>query len=424
MKHLISTTIAVLMSAFVFGQSYQVGGEVKKTNNTSPVVYSVKNSGSAGAGIIVIDNTDTCDIVYDDGVITISSDEWQIGNDSIYWRTFNDTVLGGAAIQIGTELTLEGFDGYHSGLLISDTYLNMGGGFQYVGRRASLGYVDPITLDGSTFSVQNDKKLKISYGNLLNPTTEFQMDESVGIMLTDTNDYGSASFAIINKYDGRDYDALRVSCSGDYTSINANDFFVQDVDGTDTWLQVDIPNGYSRLGTIDVEVRTVPADSAVYIGLGNNAGLTIEQNAGAEYVQSIDFKANGYLQIGLSDNADDYFSFSNDSSTIQMVDGYDTDKKDVKFHIYDVAAGEDFVQFDVSTRNIYFNDALVIDDGTQANGAVLTSNANGRSSWTALSALDFSTIPSYADRATAEAALGVGFLFLDESADKALKVTE
>jgi hypothetical protein len=67
---------------------------------------------------------------------------------------------------------------------------------------------------------------------------------------------------------------------------------------------------------------------------------------------------------------------------------------------------------------------LSIVDGTEANGYLLSSDASGHSTWTNPISINYSTTPSYANRAAAESALGVGLLFLDESADKVVKVTE
>jgi hypothetical protein len=63
-------------------------------------------------------------------------------------------------------------------------------------------------------------------------------------------------------------------------------------------------------------------------------------------------------------------------------------------------------------------------DGNEEAGYILNSDASGNATWIDPISIDYSTIPAYANRATAEAALAVGRLFRDESADKVVKVAE
>lgn len=70
----------VLVTAFLFlsffsvrGQDYQVGAGFGKTNNSIPVVYQVRNSGSEGSGLLMISGADTAAIVSKSGNVGIGT---------------------------------------------------------------------------------------------------------------------------------------------------------------------------------------------------------------------------------------------------------------------------------------------------------------------------------------------------------------
>lgn len=115
------------------------------------------------------------------------------------------------------------------------------------------------------------------------------------------------------------------------------------------------------------------------------------------------------------------YATNHDGSTNLAVVNVDTMKIEFEF--------DGIVPFRVDSDNVFIGNALRSStlkyiDGNESDGAFLVSDADGVASWTDVPSLDFSGVPSYANRAAAESALGVGFLFLDESNDKALKVTE
>lgn len=73
MKRVLVTLISIFTLTSVFGQDYQVGGGVSKTNNDIPVVYQVKNSGTAGSGVLLLSNGDSTSIVGKDGNLGIGT---------------------------------------------------------------------------------------------------------------------------------------------------------------------------------------------------------------------------------------------------------------------------------------------------------------------------------------------------------------
>jgi hypothetical protein len=67
---------------------------------------------------------------------------------------------------------------------------------------------------------------------------------------------------------------------------------------------------------------------------------------------------------------------------------------------------------------------LLYADGNESAGYVLSSDADGNGSWAALSTLDASTIPAYADNAAAFAAIGAGKLYYtDTGGEYILKIS-
>ena len=63
MKRLLATLVCISALSSVFGQDYQLGTGVSKTNNSIPVVYQVRNSGTEGAGVLLLSANDSIAII-------------------------------------------------------------------------------------------------------------------------------------------------------------------------------------------------------------------------------------------------------------------------------------------------------------------------------------------------------------------------
>lgn len=186
------------------------------------------------------------------------------------------------------------------------------------------------------------------------------------------------------------------------------------------------------LQNIGFSTATTKADTTVGMSHGQSTGQAGVASMLYAYLRS----SLKFYGVGVNPYDDEILLQAGDYLTTPQTEGSRIAVKPEAVNVNLYTATSDFNVVDKTNEEIVFtydqsedevvikNSSLKYIDGNEAAGAVLVSDASGNASWAALSALDFSTIPSYADRATAEAALGVGVLFLDESDDKALKVTE
>jgi len=128
---------------------------------------------------------------------------------------------------------------------------------------------------------------------------------------------------------------------------------------------------------------------------------------------------------GAWDNRDLYLSMGNYGGSTLAIDSEQSNLIIIKHGNMAIGTALRAVNIpDTTDAMVHIYGSLQIEDSTQANGYVLTSDANGLASWKGLGGSNGSDIPAYANNAAAFAVLGAGKLYYtDVAGEYILKVT-
>lgn len=232
MKRILVTLISLFTITSVFGQvDYQVGGAVNKTNNSVPVVYQVKNSGTAGSGIILVSDGDTIELVSKSGYLGIGTSTptktLDVEGSSMLYDPTDSTRVG--KIEFAGPPFAYDIRGF-TRLIPSGSYFTTGTieAPLVFGTSYTSGLFNPASFGIEGLQVLEDSRIDIGYSiqGVKKAAIRFNTDSTIKIYTNDIERLG------IDK-DG----VVTISPSLKYTDGNESDGYVltSDASGNATW---------------------------------------------------------------------------------------------------------------------------------------------------------------------------------------------
>jgi len=367
MKRLLATLVCISALSSVFGQDYQLGTGVSKTNNSIPVVYQVRNSGTEGAGVLLLSANDSIAIIAKGDTLSLAHPDTAV---DFFLLTEGD-ILNRGDYKYWDGDSWELFTGGSGTLDEAYDFGGAGAGREIV---ADAGAVEIVGTDGN-YAI-----------NTTGDVILHSESDSTGIFL--------------GQYDFEAFGSVPVSINGSGTYEWLTDWVFLNYTGVDN---LNESVGATMLGfsATTGDYRNIRLDS---LGISIISGNLLNGS-----IASITLPASQpVISVGLK-TSESAFVVNDSIGGINMIAeeggniGIGTSTPDTTLHV----VGK-----------------MKYEDGTQGDGYVLTSDADGMATWTDAATLDFSAVPSYADNTAAEAVLGAGKLYYtDVAGEYMLKVT-
>jgi len=408
MKRLLATLVCISALSSVFGQDYQLGAGVSKTNNSIPVVYQVRNSGTEGAGVLLLSANDSIAIIAKGDTLSLAHPDTAVDfflltegdilnrGDYKYWDgdswelftggggsgTLDEAYdFGGAGA--GRTITADAGAVWVSGedgFIVTGTFgsgdtsqwVGAGTGMFFNPKKAAFRYG---TTSGTQWNDANIGEYSLATGE--NPIASGYSSYAMGEDCQATGDY-SYSFGINSVASSESAIAIGIGCQATGSTSFA------------------IGNGAASIGDISFATGTsVNSESYAETAIGlYNTDYTPTSTGSWGATDRLFVIGNG---VNSGSRSDALVMLKNGNT------GLGTSTPDTTLHV----VGK-----------------MKYEDGTQGDGYVLTSDADGMATWTDAATLDFSAVPSYADNTAAEAVLGAGKLYYtDVAGEYMLKVT-